>query len=139
VFVTVLQKPRSFAGHSKFSTWLCSIAKNKGADWMRKNKRMKSLGEDYSEAAARIVDFNADFVAKLEEGQDSEALRHCIDRLPKSQRDAIFWVYYEEESLETVAQKLTCPLGTVKSRLFHGRKSLQHCLSRWIEGGRYGN
>ena len=138
VFIDILRKPYSFNGASKFSTWLCSIAKNKGVDWMRKNRRMASLGEDYSEVSEQLVDPNADFVAKIEIGQDSEALRYCRDKLSEMHREVIFWVYFEDEGLETVAQKLNCPQGTVKSRLFHARKSLQQCLTRWIAGGRYG-
>jgi len=82
------------------------------------------------------IDPNWDLVANLEAKQDSEAMLKCIDKLPTDQREAIFWVHYQEEGLEVVAKHLECPVGTVKSRLFNARLKLRDCMSRWRKGGR---
>lgn len=137
VFLSVFQKPQAFGGESKFSTWLCAIAKFKTADWWRKQKRELLVDDVADEVMEAEPDPNWDFVARLESAQDAQALRYCIDRLPVDQREAVFWVYYEDAALEQVAQQQDCPVGTVKSRLSNARKRLRDCVSRWIEGGRH--
>ncbi len=137
VFVSIFLKPQSFAGQSKFSTWLCSIAKNKCVDWWRKNRDIAPNITDVDQQLDDQLDPNWDFVADLQIKQDHEALRHCVDKLPAEQREAVFWTYFQDEGVDVVAKQLGCPAGTVKSRLFNARKRLHDCLSRWLAGGRY--
>lgn len=138
VFLSVFQKPQGFGEQSKFSTWICGIAKFKVADWWRKQKITVPLDDVGDEFIETEPDPNWDFVARLEAAQDAEALRQCIDKLPADQREAVFWAFYQDAGLEDVAKHQNCPVGTVKSRLFSARKRLRDCVSRWIEGGRYG-
>jgi RNA polymerase sigma-70 factor (ECF subfamily) len=138
VFFSTFTKTDSFTGQSKFSTWLCAIAKNKSVDWWRKHKgdvSHEDLGENYLDDQ---MDPDWDFTAALETAQDHEALRHCVDRLPVEQREMVFWVYYQDESVGGAAEHGRCAEGTVKSRLFYARKQLRDCLAQWIAGGRYG-
>lgn len=134
VFMAVCRRPQSFAGGSKFSTWLCGIANNKAADWGRKRSRTVQVAEIEDEVLQAIADPDADFVARLEEAQDNQAVRDCIDALPDAHREAVFWAYYEEADMETIAEHQGCPVGTVKSRLSNARKKLVDCLSRWMGG-----
>jgi RNA polymerase sigma-70 factor (ECF subfamily) len=136
VFVAVFLKPQTFAGNARFSTWLCGIAKNKCVDWWRKNRIPMALAPLDENNQGEQIDPNWDFVANLETQQNNEAMRKCIDKLPTDQREAIFWVHYQEEGLEAVAKHLDCPVGTVKSRLFNARTKLRDCMSRWLKGGR---
>ena len=135
VFLAVIQKPLSFDGHSKFSTWLCQIARNKAADWWRKQPDAAMVPDDSVLEAE--IDPNWDFVAQLEAAQDAQVLRHCIDKLPVDQREAIFWTFYQDAGVAEVAKHQACPEGTVKSRLFNARKRLRDCVSLWMEGSRH--
>lgn len=137
VFLSVFQKSHAFGEQSKFSTWLCGIAKFKAADWWRKKNGEVPLDDVADEVMEAAPDPNWDFVARLESAQDAQALRYCIDRLPVEQREAVFWAYYEDAGLEQVARQQGCPVGTVKSRLSNARQRLRGCVSRWIEGGRH--
>ena len=58
----------------------------------------------------------------------NDILRECIDQLPITHREAFFWVWFEEESMEVVAERLSCPTGTVKSRLFNARAKIADCV-----------
>lgn len=134
VFMAVCRRPQSFGGNSKFSTWLCGIANNKAADWGRKRSRNVPVAEIEDEVLQAIADPDADFVARLEGAQSDRAVRDCIDALPDAHREAVFWAYYEEADMETIAEHQGCPVGTVKSRLSNARKKLMDCLSRWMGG-----
>lgn len=137
VLLAICKKPQAFGGQSKFSTWLCSIAKFKIIDFLRKQGTSLQVDGIDDELIQNHPDPNWDFVARLEAKEDEEAFRRCIDALPVGQRDAIFWIYYQDEGLEVVATRQECPVGTVKSRLFNARKRLRECMHRWLEGGRY--
>lgn len=132
VFMAVCRRPQAFAGGSKFSTWLCSIANNKAADWGRRQRRAVPMAEIEDEALAAIPDPDADFVTQLEDAQSDQAVRDCISALPDAHREAVFWAYYEEADMETIAEHQGCPVGTVKSRLSNARKKLMDCLARWL-------
>ncbi len=59
---------------------------------------------------------------------------NAINKLPKKLKEVIILYDIEELEQNKIAQKLKCPIGTVKSRLFNARKQLQADLNRLIEG-----
>lgn len=138
VFWAVFAEPEDFSGDSKFSTWLCAIARNKSADWWRKNRGHFSQESMDDEFLENQVNPDWDFTKSLEVAQDHAALRHCIDRLESHRKEMVFWVYYQYESMDSAAKYFDCAPGTVKSRLYAIRNLLHDCMTRWIAGGRYG-
>ena len=61
--------------------------------------------------------------------QDAVArIREGIVRLDGDQRLILTWFYLEEMSVREIADALSIPVGTVKSRLFHARSALRACL-----------
>lgn len=59
-------------------------------------------------------------VAEL--GDDrSERLREFVDRLPERLRRVLVLYYFEDRSIEEVADMLGCPQGTVNTSLFRAR------------------
>ena len=56
------------------------------------------------------------------------ALRRALDDLQEPFRSAVVLVDLEDQSYETAAQILEVPIGTVRSRLFRGRRLLQDAL-----------
>ena len=137
VFASVFAKPEGFAGEAKFTTWLCSIAKFKTADWWRKNGRRLALEDADDEELLSQADPHGDFTEDIVMAQDQEAMRFCIDRLKPMHREVIFQVYFEEQGVASVANLLDCPVGTVQTRLFYARKLLRTCIENWIRGGRH--
>lgn len=138
VFMSVFQKPMAYSGQAKFSTWLCAIAKFKTIDWWRQRNKDVPVIDISDDVIEFELDPNWDFVAQLEAAQDAQAVRYCMDKLPADHRDAIFWTFFQDAGLEEVTKHQNCPVGTVESRLFNARKRMRDCVSRWIQGGRYG-
>jgi RNA polymerase sigma-70 factor, ECF subfamily len=56
------------------------------------------------------------------------AIRKAIDQLPEVFRSAVVLVDVEGQSYDEAASVLGVPIGTVRSRLFRGRRILQHAL-----------
>lgn len=57
--------------------------------------------------------------------EEAEELRREIAFLAKKYREAIVRFYFKGESVESIADALSLPQGTVKSRLDTGRKTLR--------------
>jgi RNA polymerase sigma-70 factor (ECF subfamily) len=56
------------------------------------------------------------------------AIRRAVSRIPEPFRSAIVAVDLDDESYESAAIRLGVPIGTVRSRLFRGRRLLQDQL-----------
>ena len=57
----------------------------------------------------------------------------AIDELPVDFRDAVIMADIEDMSYKEIASVMDCPLGTVMSRLYRGRKLLRHTLQEYAE------
>jgi RNA polymerase sigma-70 factor (ECF subfamily) len=76
-------------------------------------------------AAARESGYD-DLYARLDIGP---ALREAIDELAEPFRSAVILVDVEDLSYEAAADVMEVPIGTVRSRLFRGRRLLQEKLA----------
>jgi RNA polymerase sigma-70 factor (ECF subfamily) len=122
-FITVFRKVDRFAGHSAFSTWLYRVAVNTCYDQARRSglRATEPLpeGRDPADAAAATA------LESIELRPDLEA---ALLRLPAEFRLAVVLCDAEGLSLQTAAEILGVPVGTVKSRVFRGRRLLAEML-----------
>jgi RNA polymerase sigma-70 factor (ECF subfamily) len=64
-------------------------------------------------------------------------VQSALDQLPESFRSALFLVDLEELSYEEAASVLSCPVGTLRSRLYRARKMLFVCLYEYARKAGY--
>jgi RNA polymerase sigma-70 factor (ECF subfamily) len=122
-FLTAFRKAEQFKGDSAFGTWIYRIAVNTCYDQLRKQKRRRTdpLPEhlDPTDHAAT-------------EAIDSAGMRPDIQRalasIPDDFRAAVVLADIEGLGLPEVAEILGVPVGTVKSRVFRGRRLLAEVL-----------
>ncbi len=118
-----------------FSTWLFKIASNNCIDWIRKQKKKKTLsldnpigtgdGEDMTIEIRSDGPDPADVVMKT---QKAEILRDVVAKLKPRYRTLVELRYYKEYSYEEIAQEMDLPLGTVKAQLFRAREFLNNLM-----------
>ncbi len=122
-FITVLRKADRFAGRSAFSTWLYRVAMNTCYDALRRRKRRQAvpLPEHHDPADPTTEDA---FTA-TELRPDLEA---ALAHLPVEFRAAVVLVDVEGLAIADVGELLGVPVGTVKSRVFRGRRLLADAL-----------
>ena len=60
----------------------------------------------------------------------TEWVDEALARLPSEQRTVLQMFYGLDQSCEEISQALNCPLNTVKTRMFHGRRKLRELLPR---------
>jgi RNA polymerase sigma-70 factor (ECF subfamily) len=127
----VWKHPDRFRGESRFSTWLLGIAKYKVLNTFRSAEPEHEDVEDYAEI---IADPHADVAGAMEQKQRQRILMDCIEALSPPQRECMQLVFMEGMALAEVANVQKVPEGTVKTRLFHGRKNLRDCVRSKGEG-----
>jgi RNA polymerase sigma-70 factor (ECF subfamily) len=125
VFLKVHRNLSKFRGDAKFSTWLFRIAYNVCQDYHRRrgrNHRVVSLPVEDLPIAA--VD------AEILSGVDREELvSRALETLTPDHRAVVILHDLQEKPQEEIAQILEVPVGTVKSRLFYGRRKLKEWFS----------
>ena len=61
-------------------------------------------------------------------------IRQTIDALPDSLREAIVLREFDGLSYEEIAEVMGCPVGTVRSRIFRARESLEEAMGPFLAG-----
>jgi len=130
VFLDVWRHAHRFEGRSAALTWILAIARHK----------------TFSASPKPHLQLDGDGVIDKEsvDGPDAPLqardrnimLRRCIATLSAEHREVIDLVYYQEQSMESVATILGIPRSTAKTRVFYARKRLADELKKsgvdWI-------
>ena len=130
---------RAFRSWHTFQTgtdvrrWLFTIARNVFLRSREKGQREVTLDDDGAEAvdAAQAVE---SWVIRglnpiLDRADLGPSIREALSEIPAGYRDAVVLVDLEDQSYEDASEVLGIPIGTVRSRLFRGRKLLQEKLA----------
>lgn len=126
-FITAFRKARQFKGKSTFGTWVYRIAVNTCYDLLRKQKRRPS--EPFPEHVDPADDAALEAV---ESAGIRPELQKALAALPIEYRSAVVLSDVEGMALPEAALVLGVPVGTVKSRVFRGRRLLaKHLGNQW--------
>ncbi len=114
VMVTLWRKADQFdPAKSSVATWLYRIARNRRIDAARRD-RVDYL--DPLEPAFEIAD-DPQTDRALDLQQREEVLRTAMESLPAEQLELVRLAFFDGLSHSEIAEKLSLPLGTVKSRI----------------------
>lgn len=97
---------------AKASTWIFTIARNLQIDAIRKQKRHDRFN---NEIQSEI--YESDTAEKMISEQSASQVKEVIKQLPAEQLQVLKLSFYEDLSHSQIAQSLSIPIGTVKSRL----------------------
>jgi len=103
--------------------WLYRTTVNLTYTWVKRHKRiMKPL----EEIAEWLSDGNKQCPSNIaEKDEEWEDVRKAISRLSLGQRVVVVLYYINDLPLQEISEVLDMPVGTVKSRLYYGRKALK--------------
>ena len=124
VFLKAYQNLRKLEEPERFAGWLFRIAHNEAYSLFRKRKpEAETESEERSEQAV-TVGGAAVFPLEL-----SIAVSSALGRLTADQREAVVLKIYQGFKFEEMAEILSCPVSTVKSRLYAAFEVLKTDLS----------
>lgn len=126
-FIRAYRAIRSFRGDAQFSTWLHRIAVNTAKNHLSSHNR-RPPGDDIEledaeqfESGLRLRD-NDTPERELMRQQLEQTVLAAVEALPPDLRDAITFREVEGMSYEEIAERMGCPIGTVRSRIFRARE-----------------
>jgi RNA polymerase sigma factor (sigma-70 family) len=127
--MVVWDRPDSFSGASKFSTWLFAIAYRKA---LRERHRRPLPVLDPGDA----VDADPPPDDALARERVRAVLIAAMQELSVEHRAVVDLTYFHESGYREIAEIMDCPVDTVKTRMFHARRHLRRKLagefSDWI-------
>jgi RNA polymerase sigma-70 factor (ECF subfamily) len=125
-FVQVFQSAEAFDPAKRFRPWLYTIAANKARDHLRSRLRRREVSiaattSGDEDSTVSYLDFLADDVAgpesAMEDEESRQRVRAIVSRMPDNLREVLVLGYYQRFAYKEIAEMLSIPLGTVKSRL----------------------
>ena len=122
VMFKVWNKAHQFAGKSKVSTWVFSIAYRACVRALKKERFREEIRETFS----RWISLQEPAVN--ERAEQADTLDQAISALSVNHRLVIELCYFGGYSTEEVSEIVGCPANTVKTRLFHARKKIRDFL-----------
>jgi RNA polymerase sigma-70 factor (ECF subfamily) len=118
-----------FRGEASFYSWLYRITINLSLNYLRRQAHQVSTAQE-SDASALPA---ADPSVVLEAQERERLIRSAVDTLPAHYRIAIILRDLEGLSYQEIADILSIPLGTVKSRINFGKRLLRKTLRAFLD------
>lgn len=130
-YICVFQKLDNIKNLSGFKSYLRTTVVNRCKNYLSKKKPLylSDMTEDGEEF--ELEDIDGEIPDELLENKDViECVRRVVESLPEEQRMCVILRYYDEMSLQEIADTLEVSLGTVKSRLSRASKKMRDEIER---------
>ena len=131
-FLRAYRSWHTFQPGSDARRWLFTITRNVFLRSREREKRLVDLEDGDLESlnsfavhSQMVRDGSDQILSRIDLGP---ALRRALDELDEPFKSAVLLVDLEDQSYEAASQILGIPIGTVRSRLFRGRRMLQDKL-----------
>ena len=125
-FLQLYSSRESFDRSRPLRPWLFTIAANKAKDALRKAQRTAavSIGTlaqtdemSFEEVLNILTQDDEAPVHTLQRQETAANVKQIIDTLPEALREILILAYFNQFSYKQIAEILSIPIGTVKSRL----------------------
>lgn len=125
-FLQLFTSRESFDPSRPLRPWLFTIAANKAKDALRRNQRTSAVpigtmteGEDMSfdEVLNALASDTAVPSDEVERNETTDHVNEIIARMPENLREILIFAFFQRLSYKQIADVLSIPIGTVKSRL----------------------
>ena len=132
-FIKAYRSIDSFREESAFYTWLYRITANTAKNYLVSKGRRKE-----SSISELSISENEDFFELPTNDSPEQILMaqnlkdtiyDALSGLPEDTRTALSLREFEGLNYEEIAEIMNCPVGTVRSRIFRGRESLENLIS----------
>jgi RNA polymerase sigma-70 factor (ECF subfamily) len=138
-FIKAFSAINNFRGDSAFYTWLFRIATNAAKNHLvARGRRTPVLDVDIDDAMLqveneRLVEDESPQAA-LETQELEVVIKQAVQELPDDLQTALCLREFDGLSYEDIAVIMNCPIGTVRSRIFRGRETVDHKVAALLNG-----
>ncbi len=117
---------RYSAARGSARTWILTLVHRRAVDLVRRQERQPAAVADPEPDEAAVGGGADDAAVSRDERARVQA---ALARLPRDQRIALELAYYGGLTQSQLAERLGEPVGTIKSRMFHGLRQLRTMLA----------
>ncbi|AOH36594.1 RNA polymerase sigma factor RpoE [Luteimonas sp. JM171] len=138
-FIRAYRAIGNFRGDAQFYTWLHRIAVNTAKNHLvAMGRRPPGADIDVADAeqfdsGIRLRDTDTPEREMMRRQMEQTVLR-AVEGLPEELRVAITLREVDGLSYEEIAQRMDCPVGTVRSRIFRAREAIDQELKPLMDG-----
>lgn len=129
VYIRTWKNMDKYKENGKFKSWISTITANLCRDYMKsayfKHSQNTVTEED---ELIQIKDEKESIESELIKKQRQKQIMEAIDSLKPKLREVIIMYEMQDMTYEEISDKLKCPIGTIRSRLFNARKELSEIL-----------
>ena len=121
--MSITRSIRKLDDPARFRRWAYTILTRRATDWRRRRARAVPTADLHEDEIGRddhVCDPSADVTM----------VREAVARLPADRQALLSLHYMEGFEIWEMAEILSIPEGTVKSRLFHARRQLREIIER---------
>ena len=128
-FLRAYRAIANFRGDAQFYTWLHRIAVNTAKNHLVSHNRrpptddIDAADAEQFESGIRLRDTDTPERELMRQEIERTVMR-VVDGLPEELRTAITLREVDGLSYEEIAQRMDCPIGTVRSRIFRAREAI---------------
>jgi RNA polymerase sigma-70 factor (ECF subfamily) len=136
VFLRIWRRPDHYVPQrGRFVTWLLSVARNGAVDQIRtRGRRRRHETADEESARNLPADEGRDPALMAQLSDERQKVRRALTSLPPEQRRVIEMAYYGGYTQQEIAELLSQPLGTVKTRIRLAMQKLRVALEPEVGG-----
>jgi RNA polymerase sigma-70 factor (ECF subfamily) len=133
VFLRAWKGLSKFRQSAQFSTWLYRIAFNVASDRRKALAKMRSRNinvedEQLENLSDDAISREGDSQSGLNQMHYQDLMQRGLNKLSEEHRAVLVLHDLEELPQKDIAEILSIPVGTVKSRLFHARSAIRKFL-----------
>ena len=140
-FIRAYRALAQFRGDAQFYTWLYRIAVNTAKKALMDMKRnptvsenaFKSTDDDETSVFENELTTSETPDAVLASKEIAEMVNSAMEALPEELRQAITLREIEGLSYEEISEAMSCPIGTVRSRIFRAREAISQRIKPLLE------
>jgi len=131
VFLKIFKALKTFDRRANFQTWLISVSSNLCIDHYRSvRKERESVDRSVDAGEMSLASGGINPLTALERTDRRAFLQRALATLPETLRTAVLLRDIQELSYHEIAERLSLPEGTVKSRINRGRHELARQILR---------
>ena len=133
VYIKAWKNSSKYKEQGNFKSWINTIAKNVSKDYLKSSYKKHQTNSTSDETVLNTIkDSKQTPELKLVQNERQIQIINAINSLKPKFKEVIMLCEIQGYSYEDCAQKLKCPLGTVKSRIYNAKKELVQKLEHLI-------
>ena len=135
VYIRAWKNTDKYEEQGHFKSWITTIAKNISKDYLKSaQKRYEKFSTSDETVLNTIKDKKQTPELQLVQNERQVQTVKAINSLKPKFKEVIILAEIKGYSYEECAQKLNCPIGTIKSRIYNAKRELADKLQEFMKG-----